>query len=77
MTETERVLSKALNLPITERARVAERLICSLDGEAADLDVELSWQREIQSRLAAMDRGEVSFVSWNEVRDRLRRQTAG
>ncbi len=75
MADTKQVMTQALELPVAERARVAERLISSLEAEP-DPEVELAWQQEIHRRLDEMDRGEVSYVSWEEVRDRLRRRRA-
>ena len=42
--------SKALKLSPPERARLAERLIASLDDEA-DADAEALWLREAERRL--------------------------
>lgn len=69
--QTEKILAEALGIPAEERALIAERLITSLDS-AADLDAEAAWQQEIQKRLAAVDRGEVILMSWEEARQNLR-----
>ena len=71
--EAEEVLQSALELPLQERARIAEKLISSLDTEF-DEGVERAWQTEIQRRLGEIDRGEVVCIPWEEVRDRLKRQ---
>jgi putative addiction module component (TIGR02574 family) len=68
---TEKILTEALRIPPEERALIAERLITSLDSPA-DLDVEAAWQQEVQKRLAAIDRGEVALMSWEEARQKLR-----
>ena len=68
---TEKILTEALGIPPEERALIAERLITSLDA-ATDLDVETAWQQEVQKRLAALDRGEVALMSWEEARQKLR-----
>ncbi len=68
---TEKILAEALGIPPEERALIAERLIASLDS-ATDLDVEAASQQEIQKRLAAIDRGEVALISWEEARQKLR-----
>lgn len=73
MTETDRVLTRALKLAQPDRARVAERLLLSLEG-GFDRDVEPAWQQEIQRRLGEIDRGEVVCVPWEDVRERLRRR---
>ncbi len=45
MTETDRVLTRALKLAVPDRARVAERLLLSLES-GFDRDVESAWQQE-------------------------------
>jgi len=46
----DRIIDQALQQSERERARIAERLISSLD-QTTDLDVELAWQQEIDKRL--------------------------
>lgn len=48
--------SKALKLPARERARLAERLISSLD-EDVDADAETLWVREAERRLDELRAG--------------------
>jgi putative addiction module component (TIGR02574 family) len=50
--------SKALQLSPHERARLAERLISSLDDER-DADVEAVWVREAERRLDELRAGKV------------------
>jgi len=50
--------SKALKLSPRERARLAERLISSLDDDA-DPDAEKLWVREAERRLDELRAGEV------------------
>ena len=50
--------SKALKLSPRERARLAERLIASLDNEA-DADAEAVWVREAERRLDELRTGRV------------------
>jgi hypothetical protein len=48
----QQIEADALGLPATERARLARRVIESLDEEVEDLaDVERKWEGEIQRRL--------------------------
>lgn len=48
--------AKVLELPPRERARLAERLISSLDQEV-DADAEAAWVREGESRLDELKSG--------------------
>jgi putative addiction module component (TIGR02574 family) len=65
----QRLESEALELPVSERAALAHRLIASLDEGPEDdpTDVELAWEGEIRRRLAAYRSGEVQAISSEEV----------
>ncbi len=64
------ILDRALEMPESDRAAIAERLIESLDAKP-DRNVEEAWQQEIQRRLSELDRGDVECVPWEEVRNRM------
>ena len=66
------ILTSALQQPETDRARIAEALIASLDAQA-DREVDRAWQREIDKRLREIDTGAVKCVPWEEIRDCLYR----
>ena len=65
----EEVESAALQLPRTHRARLAERLIASLDEED---EVEAAWNEEIERRVREVDSGEVKLIPGKQVMDRIR-----
>lgn len=59
MSSASRLIeSKALKLSPAERARIAERLISSLDEES-DADAEVAWRREGERRLEELRSGAV------------------
>ncbi len=66
----ESIIDQALQQPEKERARIAERLISSLD-HAADATVEMAWQEEVGRRLKEIDSGAVQCIPWEDVRARL------
>ena len=68
----EKIITQALQTSPKDRAVIAERLISSLDT-VADLDVEVTWQEEINRRVMEVDKGVVVCVPWEVVRERLRR----
>ncbi len=74
-TGARQVESKALKLPPRERARIAERLIASLDDQT-DPDVERLWIEEAERRLAELRSGTVKSRSaeavFRKVRSKLR-----
>ncbi len=51
--------AELLQLPATERARLVERLIASLD---ADPEVEEAWAAEVERRQAEIESGAVSLL---------------
>jgi putative addiction module component (TIGR02574 family) len=61
------ILKVALALPIEARAALADSLLESVDSEV-DEDAEAAWQREIARRVAELDSGAVTPISWAEVR---------
>ena len=63
--------AKALKLPAEERARLAERLIASLDQQA-DADSEEFWLREAERRLAELESGAVAAISAERVIEKAR-----
>jgi putative addiction module component (TIGR02574 family) len=67
---TDSILSKALRQPETDRARIAEALIASLDIPT-DKEIERAWQHEIDQRLNEIDSDAVKCLPWECVRDRL------
>jgi len=69
-TAADEILDNALKQTETERARIAETLIASLDAPP-DREIERAWQIEIDRRLREIDSGAVKCIPWEEVRDRL------
>lgn len=70
----EQLEAEALNLPPSDRARLAQRLLASLDDEEAEdpQEVERAWEEEIRRRLNAYHTGEVQTVPASEVLARAR-----
>lgn len=57
---------QAKSLSAEDRARLAEALIESLQDEQL-AEIEAAWEREIEERAAAYDRGELQTVSAEDV----------
>ena len=64
-TETQEILDRALQLPATEKARIANELLASLDQP--DEAVEDLWRKEVEDRIAAYKAGALKSVSLAEV----------
>lgn len=62
----------ALALPEEERAKLARKLVESLDGDL-EPDAEEAWAAEIERRLAKIDAGEAKMLSMDDAVARLHR----
>ncbi len=58
-TSFETVESEALKLNVTERAKLAEHLIASLDE---DSEIEEAWAEEVERRIAEIEAGTVQLI---------------
>ena len=73
MSETLKELERqARSLTAEERAQLAELLLESL-REAPVAEIEAAWDREIEERVAAYDRGELKTLSAEDVFAEARR----
>ncbi len=71
-TLVDELSARARALSAEDRARLAEELLESLQGEA-DADAEAAWDREIERRVAEIESGSVRLVSAEEVHAEARR----
>ncbi|HEV2854542.1 MAG TPA: addiction module protein [Thermoanaerobaculia bacterium] len=69
----EEVVRQALALDEHDRAEVAARLLDSLEQD----DEEDAWEAELERRAAEMESGAVQGISWEDLRERLRRGGRG
>jgi putative addiction module component (TIGR02574 family) len=76
MLDTAALLEQALTLPEHERAKIAARLLESLD-QKVQIDVDAAWAAEIERRCAAVDAGELQTSDWKDVRARIEREIFG
>ena len=59
-TVTESVFIEALSLPIKERAKLAEKLLLSLEPEEGSPAITAAWKFEALVRCRAFDAGELN-----------------
>lgn len=67
--EIDEIESAALRLPRAERARLAARLIASLDE---DSEIEQAWADELERRVREVDAGEVELIRGEQVMAEIR-----
>jgi putative addiction module component (TIGR02574 family) len=67
----DKLETQALKLPPEQRARLAERLISSLD-QATDADSEQLWIREAERRLDEIESNQVEPVPADRVIEKAR-----
>ena len=65
----ETIEAEALRLSPTERARLVERLIASLD---IDPEIEEAWATEVERRNSEVESGKVSLLSGPEAIAKLK-----
>jgi putative addiction module component (TIGR02574 family) len=65
-----RLFKEALDLTEKDRAELAGLLIDSLDAEEGE-GVDAAWISEVDSRLAALDKGHTKTIPWEEAKKRL------
>lgn len=68
-SEARKILEQALALPAEERAALLEALGESL--EPGDDTLSPEWKAEIESRIAAVERGESKLIPGDEVEARI------
>ena len=68
----DRLLDEALKLTPNERARIAAKLLSSLDDE--DEDVKAAWAAEIARRAADADADPEDEEDWRTALDDIRRE---
>ena len=68
MESVDQLAKKAISLRPTERIRLVEAILYSLDKP--DTDVEKSWIAESEARYKAYKRGELDATEWDEIRKR-------
>jgi len=66
------LIDRAMRLSSGDRAELARQLLLSLEPTPLDVDADQAWEVEIEKRLAALDRGEVTPVEWRDAVDRAR-----
>ncbi len=67
----QELLAQAMEMPSSDRGRLAAMLIDSLETEVDD-DAEQAWADEIRRRIEDVEQGRVQLASWSEVRRRMR-----
>jgi len=66
-----KVVSDALSLPPRSRAKLAERLLESLD-DSTQKEIDRLWADEVEDRIEAYERGELKATPGEEVFRRLK-----
>jgi putative addiction module component (TIGR02574 family) len=70
------VLQDALLLPVSERSRIATRLIESVDDIDDDAELSPAWRAEINCRMESVRQGTAQLVPHEEVMAGVRHKLA-
>jgi putative addiction module component (TIGR02574 family) len=60
-TTTQALLDTAIHLPPAERAELVEGILSSFDAPV-DPAIDAAWAKEVEERIAALDRGEIATI---------------
>ncbi len=71
MKSTDQLAKKALGLRPTERIRLVEAILYSLDKP--NQEIEKSWIAESEARYKAYKRGELEATDWEKIKKRHER----
>lgn len=71
MESLDKLAKQVMGLKPTERIRLVEAILYSLDKP--DPDIEKSWIAESEARYEAYKRGEIKAIDWEEIRKRYER----
>jgi putative addiction module component (TIGR02574 family) len=71
MDTTDQLAKKAMGLNPTERIRLVEAILGSLDKP--DPEIEKKWIAESEARYQAYKKGELDAVDWEEEKKRYNR----
>ncbi len=70
MSAAERLLSEVLALPVPERAKLAHRLLESLEAVPDD-DIDALWLTELEKRAHDVQTGAVTPIPWETARNNV------
>jgi putative addiction module component (TIGR02574 family) len=68
LKSVDQLAKKAMGLTPTERIRLVEAILYSLDKP--DPEIEKSWIAESEARYTAYKRGELEAIDWEEIKER-------
>jgi len=62
---TKQLIDEAVSLPVEERARVVDSLLCSLNPPETEMDKQ--WAEEAQRRLSTLRAGRIEAIPGDKV----------
>ncbi len=68
--KTKDLIAEISDLPIEQRARIADQILQSLN--ATDPDIESAWIQEVEERVKEYEEGKVELIPAREVFKNLR-----
>ncbi len=70
-SKVEFLLNEALSMSPTEKAMIVHCLISSMD-EPTEENVDKEWLKLAEKRLSELENNEVTPVSWNDLKQKVR-----
>lgn len=69
--DTTTIEQEALHLPVSERAKLAHKLLLSLEN-MSDSEIEEAWLDEAERRTSEIDQGKIQLIPAEEVSKKAR-----
>lgn len=63
------ILTEAMRLPPSERNKLIDALLTSLEAEEIE-GIDESWAEEVEKRFSELQRGSVKSIPWSTVKQR-------
>ncbi len=76
MSVNTELLNQLLSMPEAERAELAHHLLLSLESVPFDPDSQQAWEKELNSRLDKIERGQFQARDWREAVEDIRKSLA-
>ncbi len=77
MSQIDDLFARAHQMPPSDRAALAQRILLSLEANDFDADSEAAWAAELEVRLARIEQGNFQARDWREALAQIRQSLYG
>jgi putative addiction module component (TIGR02574 family) len=77
MSQIDDLFASAQEMPPSDRAALAQRILLSLEANDFDADSEAAWAAELEVRLARIEQGNFQARDWREALAQIPQSLSG